>query len=184
MHMTIKHRNGTLVITGSGGAFTIPDSDEIGRKLCMLIEGECSGEVRAEVARRYGYGKARYFQLRAAYEAGGAACLGSAKRGPKGCYRRVAEVVRQIIRYRFLDHKASPEVIGQKLRQDGWPIGDRSVTRVITEYGLQKKGFTNAGPALPRKRRSRRTARKPSAVACLPVRRRSSAASARSSRTR
>jgi len=54
-------------------------------------------------------------------------------------------VARQIIRYRFLDRAASASVIGQKLRQDAWPISDRSVTRVITEFGLQKKGCINVG---------------------------------------
>ena len=141
--MTIKHEDKAVVFIGSSGAFAIPDSDEVGQKLCMLIEGECGGESCEEVARRYGYSKARYFQLRAAFEAGGTASLVGGKRGPKGCYRRTGEVTRQIIRCRFLDPKASPEVIGQKLRQDGWPIGDRSVTRVITEYGLQKKSSTH-----------------------------------------
>lgn len=182
--MTIKHKDGAVIVTGTGGTFTIPKGDEIGLKLCMLIEGECSGDSRADVARRYGYGKARYFQVRAAHKAGGAASLASGKRGPKGPYRRTAEVTRQIIRHRFLDHKASPDVIGQKLRQDGWPIGDRSVTRVITEYGLQKKGSTNVARPPRRKRRSRRTAPRPSAAACPQARRTSSAASARSLRTR
>ena len=149
--MTIKHKDKAVVFTGSGGTFTVPDSDEVGQKLCMLIEGECGDESCEEVAERYGYGKARYFQLRAAFEAGGTACLASGKRGPKSCYRRTGEVTRQIIRCRFLDPKGSPEVIGQKLRQDGWPIGDRSVTLVITEYGLQKKSSTHVGLSPRRK---------------------------------
>jgi len=147
----IEHKDKAVVFTGSRGTFTISESDELGQKLCMLIEGECGDESCEEVAGRYGYSKARYFQLRAAFEAGGTARLASGKRGPKGCYRRTGEVTRQIIRCRFLDPKASPEVIGQKLRQDGWPIGDRSVTRVITEYGLQKKSSIHAGPTLRRK---------------------------------
>jgi len=61
------------------------------------------------------------------------------KRGPKTHYRRTAEVVRQVIRHRFLDADASPEVIAQKLCQSGWEISIRSVQRVIEEYGLQKK---------------------------------------------
>jgi hypothetical protein len=47
--------------------------------------------------------------------------------------------VRQIIRYRFLDPQMSLEVIAQKLNQNGCPIAIRSVERVISEYGLQKK---------------------------------------------
>lgn len=48
-------------------------------------------------------------------------------------------MVSQIIRLRFLDPKASAEVIAQKLRQTGVKVSVRSVERTITEYGLQKK---------------------------------------------
>jgi hypothetical protein len=54
-------------------------------------------------------------------------------------YRRTAEVVRQVIRHRFMDLDASPEVIAQKLRQSGWKVSTRSVERIIAEYGIQKK---------------------------------------------
>ena len=61
------------------------------------------------------------------------------KRGPKRAYRRTQEVVRQVIRYRFLDPDASASVIAQKLRQNGWEVSQRSVERVVEEFGLQKK---------------------------------------------
>jgi hypothetical protein len=48
-------------------------------------------------------------------------------------------LVRQVIRHRFLDPEASPEVIAQKLRQTGFTISTRSVERVIAEYAIQKK---------------------------------------------
>jgi arginine repressor len=38
-----------------------------------------------------------------------------------------------------LDADASPAVIAQKLRQNGWAISQRSVERVMEEFGLQKK---------------------------------------------
>ena len=69
----------------------------------------------------------------------GAIALRSQKRGPKSNYRRTEEVVRQIIRHRFLDPDASADVIAQKLRQCGLAISTRSVERVIEEFGLQKK---------------------------------------------
>ena len=69
----------------------------------------------------------------------GALALQSQRRGPKTHYRRTAEVVRQVIRHRFLDPEASAEVIAQKLSQSGWEISIRSVQRVIEEFGLQKK---------------------------------------------
>ena len=105
----------------------------------MLIEGECEGLGPIEAARKFGFSKQRYFQLRAAFVELGSQALQSQKRGPKTYYRRTAEVVRQVIRHRFLDPDATAEVIAQKLIQSGWEISIRSVQRVIEEFGLQKK---------------------------------------------
>ncbi len=49
------------------------------------------------------------------------------------------EIVRQVIRHRFLDPEASAEVITQKLEQTRHALSIRSVQRVIADYGLQKK---------------------------------------------
>ena len=126
-------------LIGAGGLLGVPQGDEITRKLTMLIEGECEGLGPVQAAKKYGFSKQRYFQLRAAFLEQGALALLSRKRGPKTNYRRTAEVVRQVIRHRFLDPEASSEVIAQKLCQSGWQISIRSVQRVIEEFGLQKK---------------------------------------------
>jgi len=127
------------VLEGTSGALPVRDDDEITRKLAMLIEGECEGLGPNRAARKFGLSRQRYFQLRTAFIEQGAAGLQSRKRGPKTNYRRTAEVVRQVIRHRFLDPKASADVIAQKLRQSGWAISTRSVQRVIEDYALQKK---------------------------------------------
>ena len=75
--------------------------------------------------------------------------LAGGKRGPKNNYRRTDEVVRQIIRHRFLDPKASAEVISQKLRQAGFTASVRSVERVIESYCLQKKTPRAASKGTP-----------------------------------
>ncbi len=126
-------------LVGAGGLLSVRDDDEITHKLAMLIEGECEGLGPLKAAAKFGFSKQRYFQLRTAFTEQGAQALQSHKRGPKTQYRRTAEVVRQVIRHRFLDPDASPEVIAQKLCQSGWEISIRSVQRVIEEYGLQKK---------------------------------------------
>jgi hypothetical protein len=130
-------RNRALV--GPGGGLPVRADDEITRKLSMLIEGECEGLGPMRAARKFGFSKQRYFQLRTAFAERGAAALHSHKRGPKTHYRRTAEVVRQVIRHRFLDADAAAEVIAQKLTQSGWAISMRSVQRVIEDFGLQKK---------------------------------------------
>ena len=63
------------------------------------------------------------------------------KTGPKTKYRMTDEIIRQVIRHKFLDSDVSPDVITQKLQQRGFKISKRSVERIIQEYGLQKKNY-------------------------------------------
>ena len=116
-------------LVGLGGSLSVRDDDEIAHKLLMLMEGECETSGPLQAAAKFGFSKQRYFQLRMLFEQAGAIALQNQKRGPKTHYRRTAEVVRQVIRHRFLDGDASPEVIAQKLRQSGWVISTRSVER-------------------------------------------------------
>ncbi len=129
----------THTLVGPGGSLSLRPEDEITRKLALLIEGECEGLGPLRAAEKFGYSKQRYFPLRQAFHAYGAAALQSQRRGPKSNYRRTEEVVRQVIRHRFLDPEASAQVIGQKLRPAGQPVSTRSVERVIEDYGLPKK---------------------------------------------
>ena len=135
--MELDRRRQALV--GQAGSLPVREDDEITRKLAMLIEGECEGLGPLKAAEKFGFSKQRYFQLRKAFGEYGAQSLKSKPRGPKTNYRRTGELVRQVIRLRFLDPDASADVIGQKLRQVGLEISTRSVERVIAEYGLQKK---------------------------------------------
>ena len=128
-----------LSLVGSAGSLEVLNDDEITHKLAMLIEGDCEGLGPAQAAKKYQFSRQRYFQLRTAFRKEGALALLSQKRGPKHNYRRTDEVIRQVIRHRFLDPEASAGVIAQKLRQCGLTISTRSVERVIEQFGLQKK---------------------------------------------
>mgnify|MGYP006303915727 FL=1 len=143
--MDIMHAGeNQLEVSGEGGTFTVHKDDEAAWKLMMLIEAECSEETHAEVVSRYGYSTQRFYQLRKAYREEGTDALRSQKTGPKTNYRRGGEVMRQIVRYRFLNPEVSAEVVGKKLRQKGFQVSDRSVYRVFEEFGLQKKGSISA----------------------------------------
>jgi transposase len=128
-------------IVGDHGSLPVGQEDEVAWKLAMLIEGECEGLGPSKAAEKFGFSKQRYFQLRQVYQQHGAQALASRLRGPKRNYRRTDEVVRQVIRHRFLDADASAEVIAQKLHQTGLAISTRSVERVIADYGLEKKAL-------------------------------------------
>jgi len=126
-------------IQSDSGSLPISDTDEITRKLAMLIEGECGSLSVDQVAAKFGFSRQRYFQLRTLFLEHGGQGLISSKRGPKSNYRRPQEVVCQVIRHRFLDPEATTEVIAQKLRQSNFRVSKRTVDRVIAQFGLQKK---------------------------------------------
>ena len=135
----IEILKGILSLSGPKGSIPVREDDEITMKLAMLFEGQCDGLGPGKASEKFGYTRQRYYQVLRQFMDKGAEGLKSIKPGPKGNYRRTDEVVRQIIRYRFLDPNMSPEVIAQNLNQNGFMIAARSVQRVISDYGLQKK---------------------------------------------
>ena len=129
----------THLVSGPAGTLPVAPADQLARRFLMLLEGECLEGNIAAVAQRYDLSRQRYYQLRQDYQEGGLAALAPEKTGPKTNYRRTGPLVRQILRYRFLDPEISPEVITQKLKQTKFKVSQRSVSRVIADYGLQKK---------------------------------------------
>ena len=127
------------MLFGPGGQLRVPDGDEITRKLAMLIEGQCGGLGPSKAAEKYGFSRQRYFQLRKAFESGGASALANRKRGPKTHYRGTRQAVKEVIRHRFLDPRASAAVVAQKMRQCDYSISTSTLQRIIRCYGLEKK---------------------------------------------
>jgi len=127
------------LLVGPDGSLHVPADDEATYKLAMLIAGECLGLGPVAAAAAFDYSKQRYFQLKDALAQQGVSALIDRKSGPRSNHRRTDEAIRQVVRHRFLDPQASPEVIAQKLCQVGQPISARSVQRVLAYFGLQKK---------------------------------------------
>lgn len=169
MNTSLQFDPNTDQLTGPAGSLPIAPTDPLAHRFLMLVEGECLEDNIASIAQKYGYCRQRYYQLLEAFKADGLLALQPQKTGPKSNYRRTDQAVRQVLRYRFLDPNASPEVITQKLQQTHFHISQRSVHRVIADFGLQKKTL-HAEPqkrapagAHPARRQTRlpRTGRRP-----------------------
>jgi len=129
----------TITIKGSKGTLPIRSDDFFAKKMAMLIESINTTMTIEEHSQKYGYTREHYYHIRRQFLEYGSDGLYNKKRGPKTDYVRTDVINNQIIRFRFLDPEMSPGVIGQKLRQMGYNISNRSVSRTIREYGLQKK---------------------------------------------
>ncbi len=126
-------------LVGPRGSLFIRPDDHASLKMAMLLQGECTETGPTQAAKNFSYSKSRYYQIRDAFSKYGVESLTDKKTDPKGNYRRTPEVTKLVIRARFPDPQASPEVITSKLRQDGYGIASRSVERIISDYGLLKK---------------------------------------------
>ena len=140
----ITLENNAFILTGTKGKIILDFEDEVLLKFGMLYEGECEGMSVTKVTEKFNYTRQRYYQLLDAFKKYGLLALKSKKTGPQTNYKRTDEVLRQIIRHRFLDPNASAEVIAQKMIQCGFLISARTVQRVISQFGLQKKNSTIA----------------------------------------
>jgi len=137
--MIVSLSKNKLRFTGPGGSLSVSDDDEVCRRLALLIEGECEGLGPSLAAQKYHFTRQRYYQILADFCEDGAEGLLLHTPGPKTDYRRTDQVVRLVIRCRFLDPESSPAVIAQKIHQQSLAISQRSVERIIADYGLQKK---------------------------------------------
>jgi transposase len=142
----INIENNKLILSGEKGDIALNVDDQVIRKFAMLYEGQCEGMGATKAAKKFGYTRQRYYQLLNILINKGVCALKNEKSGPQKNYRRSDEVIRQIIRHRFLDPNASAEIIAQKMNQCGFSISRRSVERVISQFGLQKKNYILATP--------------------------------------
>ena len=137
--MNILFANQQLCFSGPSGSLNVAADDVVGRRLAMLIRGQCEDAGVARAAELFGYSRQRYYQLLHAFQQNGALGLRPDTAGPKSDCRRTEEIIRLVIRYRFLDPNCSVAGVAQKLRQQGHPLSTRSVERIIADYGLQEK---------------------------------------------
>lgn len=128
-----------IILHGKTDRLEIRKDDSFAMKFAMLFEGIITEVPKKELAKKYGYTREHYYHVKDLFEKYGSEGLLDKKTGPKKSTKRTEAVNNQIIRFRFLDPDASIEVIGQKMRQLGFNISDRSVSRTIEQYGLQKK---------------------------------------------
>lgn len=108
----------------------------------MILEAAQSTDQSVEeIAAKYGYTREYFYQVKAKLSSQGSISLADAPPGPKTNYARTPTVTKQVILHRFLDPEANCQVIAQKMRQAGYSVSQRTVERIIGEYGLQKKGY-------------------------------------------
>lgn len=132
----------TLKLEDKNFSIEITTNDPLAWKMAMLLEAVLGkGSSIEDIAAKYGYSREYFYQVLKKFKEHGSEGLRNKSTGPKKNYKRTEVVTKQILRQRFLDPQANCGVIAQKLKQVGYDVSQRSVERVVNEYGLQKKGF-------------------------------------------
>ena len=137
----MKKHHSSIILQGAI-TLEVNPSDTLMWKLSMLMEAAFSNDQTIEqISTKYGYTREYFYQVFGKFKTHGSAGLQDKPTGPKTNYKRTPEVTKQILLHRYLDPEASCAVIAQKMSQTGHHISQRSVERVVQEFGLQKKGF-------------------------------------------
>lgn len=140
-YILMKKTHNSILHEGSI-SLQINPSDPLIWKLSMLLEaGMTQSSTIEQISAKYGYTREYFYQVLNKFNKDGSQGLQDKPTGPKTNYKRTSEVTKQILRHRYLDPDASCAVIAQKMSQTGHHISQRSVERVVQEFGLQKKGF-------------------------------------------
>jgi transposase len=136
----MKKNNDPILFKGAITLEITPNDPQLW-KLCMLLEAAMSMDTTIEqISAKYGYRREYFYQVLDKFKTDGSQGLQDKPTGPKTKSKRTPEVTKQVIRHRYLDPDASCEVIAQKMTQSGFPISQRSVERVVQDFGLQKRG--------------------------------------------
>jgi hypothetical protein len=136
----MKKLNDPVLIKGMI-TLEVDPNDSVTWKLAMLLEAAFTPDSTIEqISKKYGYTREYFYQVFDKFKTLGSQGLQDKPTGPKKNSKRTPEVTKQVVRHRYMDPEASSEVIAQKMTQAGFPISQRSVQRVIQEYGLQKGG--------------------------------------------
>ncbi|HZZ83305.1 MAG TPA: helix-turn-helix domain-containing protein [Anaeromyxobacteraceae bacterium] len=112
-----------------------PD-DEASADLAMLIEGETSGRPLPAVLSEFGRSRSTYYEKLRRFREMGLEGLLARPPGPRGPWRRPAEVIRFVVTARLRDPERSASAIAYDLSQLGHQISVRSIERTLTQFGL------------------------------------------------
>ena len=78
--MVVDYNIETIILNGPAGSIAINKKDKLARKLAMLFENKCLGLKAKEAARKYGFSRPRFYQVKQAFEKGGSEALVEQKR--------------------------------------------------------------------------------------------------------
>jgi hypothetical protein len=140
LNVEILVSDGTLVLKDrEGKVITFSPEQSAQRKVSMITLGELSNLPKIKLAQAYGF-KTRqsYYDLRDLVLNGSPADLLPKRTGPQSAPKRTKELEILIIQRRFNTNLNMYE-IADELAQLGFDVSERTVSQVLSDYGLSKK---------------------------------------------
>ena len=125
-------------IRGPGGSLQLPQEDPVAPDLAMLIAGETSGRPLDEVLAEFRCARSTYYEKLRRLRDEGSAGLQPRSPGPRGPWRRTADIVRFVVTARLSDPTRSAASNAEALQLQGERISLRSVERTLAHFGLSR----------------------------------------------
>ena len=121
---------------GPAGVLSAPETDEIADVLAMLIEGETSGRNLDDVLADFERSRSTYYEKLQRYREHGVTGLLPRKSGPREPWKLTLATAAKIVRLRLQNPQRSAQSIAEALARDGVALSERSVERVLSQFGL------------------------------------------------
>lgn len=125
-------------IKGPGGALPLRPDDHAAQDFALLLEGETSGRPIDDVLTEFRCSRSAYYEKLRRFREGGLCSLLPLPPGPRGPWRRTAEVERAIVAARLQDPERSAASIAEALQLQGARLSERSVERTLAQFGLTR----------------------------------------------
>jgi hypothetical protein len=148
LNVEILVTDDTLVLTDrKGKIISFSPEQSVQRKVSMITLGELSDSPKIKLAQAFGFKTRKsYYDIRDVVLNGSPADLLPKRTGPQSAPKRTKELEILIIQRRFETDLDMYE-IADELAKLGFDVSERTVSQVLSDYGLSKKNRKNSNPS-------------------------------------
>lgn len=129
--------------------FPVNLDDLLQKRYEFIREAALSKKPVAEVCKKYGLSRDMYYYYRRKFDEGGLIALQEEKTGPQQPHKIGKELENRIVGMKFEEPELNIYQLAYRLKNEGYDISPRSVSRVLAEFGLTKKKLQKGPGKVP-----------------------------------
>ncbi len=134
-------------------SFPLRLDDPVQWRYEMIREAALSKQTVAQICDKYNLSRDMYYYYRHKFDEGGMLALQEEKPGPRRPHKITREVENRIISLKYDHPQLNIYQLSHRLRDEGYEISARSISRVLAEHGLTKKKLSLSSGKNPLEKR-------------------------------